>query len=253
MAFERLDVRLKTGVAHYGATVSVIGTGALPTTWVTVRAAKVEEAGLGARVDVLIGRDEDAGKLRLVAAERGVISSKKIKNSTAYNLGYVAAIGPRRQPKRHCHARVIAPGTLEIDVGPPADAPDGPAIEAAEPDHPAPPCVTAPKKIARAGGLQTIETINGVTLDFSMDNETVRFNGLAIEITTRQAELLRLLARPRPAPVAVSFLVDRLFGKSRPRASELLTELCNDTASGLKAIGLDLRLVKGAGYQLRDL
>jgi hypothetical protein len=65
---------------------------------------------------------------------------------------------------------------------------------------------------------------------------------------------LRLLARPRPAPVAVSFLVGALWdGKPPAGAIKQIEEMTGDLKKGLAGLGLALNLVKGVGYQLKDL
>jgi DNA-binding response OmpR family regulator len=91
-------------------------------------------------------------------------------------------------------------------------------------------------------------------VDLTLDNENVSFKGKSIEVTTRQAKLVRLLARPRPAPVATSFLIGALWdGKPPQTAQKQIEEMTLDLQKPLKGIGLDLKLVKGVGYQLKDL
>lgn len=64
---------------------------------------------------------------------------------------------------------------------------------------------------------------------------------------------MQLLARPRPSPVAESFLIAALWdGKPPSTAADQLRTMASDLQKGLSPIGLNLNLVKGAGYQLKD-
>lgn len=109
----------------------------------------------------------------------------------------------------------------------------------------------------RGGGARsnnTGETINGVLVDLTADEESVTFKGKSTEVTTRQAKFVRLLARPRPQPVAEAFLVGALWdGKPPQNATEQLRTMASDLQKGLSPIGLNLASVKGVGYQLKDL
>jgi hypothetical protein len=188
---------------------------------------------------IYLGKDEDAGKLRIAADSNGVILGYWAHRNAAmlFNLGHVPAIGSERCHKQFTDATVVERGVVHIDI---------PNFGAAVDMAPA-----APARRPQPGAA---ETLNGITIDFSANGESVTFKGKMAEVTTREARLIRLLARPRPAPVAESFLLKNLWdGRAPNNAAEQLRTLCADLQKGLAPLGLDLNLVKGAGYQLRDL
>ncbi len=111
------------------------------------------------------------------------------------------------------------------------------------------PDVKPPAKAAPPAGKG--ETYHGVTIDFTEDDESVSFRGKTIEVTTRQAVLLKLLARPMPQPVAESFLIKACWHPVPKDAAAMLRQTVDDLRSALVAIGLDLRAVKGVGYQIK--
>jgi hypothetical protein len=217
---------------------------------VTLSPALATEAGFTGKAmySIYLGKDEDAGKLRIATDPKGIIIGRQAPRNTAmlFNLGYLPAIGCVRCRKQYTDARVVDPGVVHIDI--PVFA------EAAETGDDEEDDDVAPAAPARKPQSSATETLNGVTIEFSMDGESVTFKGKTVEVTARQARLIRLLARPRPAPVAETFLLKNLWdGRAPNNAGEQLRTLCADLQKGLAPIRLDLNLVKGAGYQLRDL
>jgi hypothetical protein len=254
MAFEKLQIALRSSYAKgpmLPASMSLSSRASGPSVKVSLTPAFAAEAGFSAksRFDIMLGTDEDFGKLRIVAAKDGRVVSHTVERSggLGFYLGVVPAIGMSPHARVRADARVIEPGCAEIDIpdfgGPKLLAPPAKKIEA----RPAPVAKVAPKK------SDASDTVNGVTIDLTLDSETVSFKGSPIEVTTRQAKLVRLLARPRPAPVAVSFLVGALWdGKPTQNAQKQVEQMVSDLQAPLKGIGLDLKLVKGVGYQLKD-
>lgn len=258
MAFERLEMRVRPPAENSPASIglSMWGTrrSGKPIAIVSLRQDIVEKAKLSAasRFHVFIGSGDDAGRLRLTAAADGIVPARVFKTTRAFfvNLGYVERFGGAPARKTPTEARVIADGTVEIDI--PAFEFDTPAMAAPAQKR------SAEKPAPTGGGAAKKETvtkpINGITIDLTPDSETVSFGGRSIEVTTRQARLVQLLARPRPAPVAESFLVGALWdGRPPQRALEQLRQIAADLKGALAPIGLDLRTVKNVGFQLKDL
>ncbi len=256
MAFERLEVRVKAGPEKSPASMTLTkqGGASRPAVVVSLKPELVAMAGYtrATKFNVLLGRDEDAGKLRLVADESGVVSARELKRTNAFfvNLGYIESIGTEAHKKQQASARVIAPGTVEIDI------PDFDSGDADEQTHE--PVHGQDHAAAATGGTRKLGsagvTFNGVTIDLTLDAESVEFKGKSTEVTTRQAKLVRLLAKPRPAPVGEAFLVGALWdGKPPATAGDTLRQMAADLQKGLSPIGLNLVAVKGVGYQLKDL
>ncbi len=251
MAFERIELSLAKPKSSAGITITVHGK-----TVVAVRKDIVAKAGFKANgtFTALLGTDEDRGKLQIVKDKDGVPCARELKKTGAFffNLGMVPAIGTTPHKQQPIEARIVDDG-IEIDI--PADtgprllaAPTKTAPKAAEHEKPAP--VTGGGARKKVDGA---DTVNGVSIDLTLDSETVSFKGASIEVTTRQAKLVRLLARPRPLPVASSFLIGALWdGKPPQNAQAQIVTMVGDLTALLKEIGLDLRLVKGVGYQLKD-
>jgi len=252
VSFERLEVRARGGRAGGPAAISIGGPGAAsgrPSVIVTLSPTLATEAGFygKAMYSIYLGKDEDAGKLRIATDPKGIIIGRQAPRNTAmlFNLGYLPAIGRVRCRKQYTDAKVVEPGVVHIDI---PDFPDAAETGDDEEENDA-----APAEPARKRQSSATETLNGVTIDLSQDDESVTFRGKLVEVTTRQARLIRLLARPRPAPVAETFLLKNLWdGRAPNNAAEQLRMLCLDLQKALAPIGLDLDWVKGAGYQLRD-
>jgi hypothetical protein len=258
MAFERIELSLAKPKASAGITITAHGK-----IVVAIRKDIVAKAGFKANgtFSALLGTDDDHGRLQIVKDKDGVAFARELKKTGAFffSLGMVPAISTTPHKQRPIEARLVEDG-IEIDI-PPDDGPRllaPPAKTAEKParvekqvvaEKPAPARAAVPPK--RTAGAA--DTVNGVTIDLTLDSETVSFKGSPIEVTTRQAKLVRLLARPRPAPVAVSFLVGALWdGKPTQNSQKQVEQMVSDLQAPLKGIGLDLKLVKGVGYQLKD-
>ncbi|HYD66124.1 hypothetical protein [Azospirillum sp.] len=246
MAFERIEIAVNQPRKSAGITITQNGK-----TVVALRKDLVAQARFNVKdtFSAQLGTDEDVGKLRIVKDKAGVACARELKKTGAFffRLGMVPAIGVTPHKQRPVDARIVEAG-IEIDI-PPDDGPKLLPPPAKNPDKP-----TEPAKVARRQSAPVGETVNGITIDLTLDSESITFNGKATEVTTRQAKFVRLLAKPRPAPVAESFLVGALWDGKPPRdAAEQLRLIAADLKGGLAPIGLDLRAVKGVGYQLKDI
>jgi hypothetical protein len=283
MAFERLEVQAKAG-GRLGkpasVTLSCVGGAKRPAACISLSEELRIAAGFfdTTKFDVLIGRGEDSGRLRLVASKYGIVKARVFKTTKAYfvNLGFVPEIGTVRAKRTPTDARVIEGGTVEIDIPDfdrggdedvvvKAPAVKTPAIQAASAIAAImadPASTPADKKSAngKSGNGHApapaadpmVETYNGVSIDFAEDDERVTFKSKTTEITAEQALLIRALARPRPTPVAEAFLISQVWKKSPPKyATEQLRAMTQELQKGLKPLGLELKKVPGVGYQLR--
>lgn len=204
--------------------------------------------------NLFIGREGDAGKLRLVEAKGGKVQAVFMKRTGAFfvRLGAVAAIGTEPCPRTETEARVVEKGTVEVDIpefesvkllAPPVGATAEPVLRKLG---------EYPPRGKENGGAEIF--LNGITIDLTDENETVTFDGEGIVVSALEANLVKILARPRPAPVSETFIIGALWEKPVPRdASEQLRQLCvGDLKKGLAKLGLSLAAVKGVGYQLKD-
>jgi hypothetical protein len=249
MAFERIEIAVDQPRKSAGITITQNGK-----TVVALRKDLVAQASFSVKdtFSAHIGTDEDAGKLRIVKDKAGVACARELKRTGAFffRLGMVPAIGVTPHKQRPIEARLVD-GGIEIDI-PPDDGPKLLPPPAKMPGNVAPP--TSNGGGARRSSAKVGETLNGITIDLTLDSESITFNHKTTEVTTRQAKLVRLLAKPRPAPVDESFLVGALWDGRPPRdAGDQLRSIAADLKGGLAPIGLDLRTVKGVGYQLKDL
>lgn len=281
MAFERLEVRAKAGgpVKPAAVTLSCVGGAKRPAAVISFTPEFRTAAGFTekSKFDVLIGRGEDSGRLRLVASDAGIVSARIFKRTKAFfvNLGFVPEIGTVGAKRTPTDARVIERGTVEVDIpdfdrGGDEDlsaktAPVSSTLATLLAD-PASKKATTEKPAAKNAGNgksgnghapalaagSMVETYNGVSIDFAEDDERVTFKGKTTEITAEQALLIRALARPRPSTVIERFLVEAVWKKSPPKyATDQLRSMVAELQPGLKPLGLDLKKVPGVGYQLR--
>lgn len=243
MAFERIAVAVGKTKASAGITITQRGK-----TVVALRKDLVAAAGFKAKDSfaALLGTDDDRGKLRIVRDAGGVACARELKKTGAFffNLGLVPAIGTVPHKQRPTDARLVE-GGIEIVI--PED--DGPKLLPPPAKQEAPPA--APKQ---KGGRANEVFLNGITIDLTDGEESVTFDGEGVAVSAIEAKLVKILARPRPAPVGESFIVGNLWDKGAPRdAAEQLRRICTgDLKISLRRIGLNLNAVKGVGYQLKD-
>lgn len=251
MAFERIALAITKTKASAGITITQRGKAV-----VALRKDLVAQAGFKPKdtFSAMLGTDDDSGKLRIVKDKDGVACARELKKTGAFffNLGMVPAIGVTPHKQRPIEARLVE-GGIEIDI-PEDDAPKRLPPPAKRADEDSEAAAANGGGRARKPSAKAGETLNGVTIDLTLDSEAITFNNKTTEVTTRQAKFVRLLAKPRPQTVAESFLVGALWDGRPPRdAAEQLRLLAIDLKGGLAPIGLDLRTVKGVGYQLKDL
>jgi hypothetical protein len=247
MAFERIALQVDKPKSSAGITITQNGK-----TVVALRKDLVAHAGFKVKdtFSAMLGTDDDAGKLRIVKDKNGVACARELARTGGFffRLGMVPAIGVTPHKQRPIEARLVE-GGIEIDI-PEDDAPKRLPPPAKRADE-ATTTVTANVGARKEGDAKAI---NGIFIDLTQDDESVTFRGKSTEVTTRQAKLVSLLARPRPQPVGESFLIGALWdGKPPANAKDQLKQMAADLQAGLSPIGLDLRPVKGVGYQLKDL
>jgi hypothetical protein len=275
MAFERIETRLRAGNIGAIASMSLGGPGSKDgraAVIVSLRKDLVEKAGFAElkSFSVYLGIDGDEGMLQIVADVHGIMTARHAPGSKAMllNLGHVPSIGAVKCRKQPANATVTEIGTVLLEI------PDfGSGGKAATPAAAKAPAKAADKSgaaktpagpvnqgtvdrlqaaVATAHRKVETEHFNGVTISFAHDAETVSFKGQSMEVTLRQAVFVQTLARCRPAPVAESFLIGKLWGVKPSNAAQQLKTLADDLHGGLLPIGLNLNLVKGVGYQLKD-
>jgi hypothetical protein len=248
MAFERIEIDEAKAKSSAGITITQNGK-----VVVALRKDVVAQVGFKAKdtFSALLGTDDDAGKLRILKAKDGVACARELARTGAFffRLGMVPAIGVTPHKQRPIEARVVD-GGIEIDLPPD----DGPKLLPAPAKMPANSEAAATGGGARKGKSADEVFLNGITIDLTDGEETITFDGEGVAVSDVEARLVKILARPRPQPVAESFIIGNLWDKGRPpNATEHLRQLCTgDLKKSLAKIGLDLNAVKGVGYQLKD-
>ncbi|ODM71711.1 hypothetical protein [Bradyrhizobium elkanii] len=246
MAFERITIVQGKAKASAGVTITQTGK-----TVIAVRKDLVAEAGFkaGASYNVLLGTDEDHGKIRIMLDKAGVPCARELKRTGAFffNLGPVPAIGTTPTHQRPTEARLID-GGIEVDI--PEDT--GPKLLPAPKAAGAEPAADSKRSPKKDSDNEVF--LNGITIDQTNGDESVTFDGEGVAVSTIEAKLVKILARPRPQVVAEAFIIGALWEKGRPpSAADQLRRLCTgDLKIALAKIGLNLNVVKGVGYQLKD-
>lgn len=248
MAFERVELTIAKSKAPAGLTITQLGKAV-----VALRKDMVAKAGFKKDMAfaVLLGIDDDRGKLRIVKDKTGTACARELEKTGAFffNLGVMPAIGVTPRKQRPAEARCIENG-IEIDLPPD----DGPELLAPRSKMRAEKSAESTGGGTRKAQGSDVQTFNGVSIDLTVYEETVSFKGKSTEVTTRQAKFVRLLARPRPQPVGEAFLIGALWdGKPPATAADQLRTMAADLQKNLSPIGLNLAVVKGVGYQLKDL
>jgi hypothetical protein len=209
----------------------------------------------GESVGVQLGESEDVGKMRIVRGLEPAIAVVRpnTKGGLTFDLGHIAGLNEGAPAgKIAVDARVIDKSTVEIILPDWRDAPEPDGEE----DEPAPTPRSPPPQRAVGHAPTKSEprvTIAGVTIDFTPDNESVKFKGKAMEVTARQAQLIKLLARGMPKPIDRGFLRKHLFGANEVATADLtLDTIAMDLAKAVGAIGLVFKNVKGVGFALQE-
>jgi hypothetical protein len=213
----------------------------------------------GDGVDVLVGKDESAGKLRLRKAKgKGVGVIRAVRTSgMATDCGFISALGLEARPKVRTTARVID-DCVEIDL--PDDlewscaGSDESEVEEEEQEaeeevqapQPARALVAKPRPAASLPALN----LHGITIEFDTDAERISYGSKFTEVTPRQAQLVGHLLRAFPNPVGREFLQEKLFGKTGTAIDVQLDMVARDLVKALPAISLELKITKGVGLSL---
>jgi hypothetical protein len=251
MAFERLNIRGSAkhdqSLAHI--TLGYVGGSKLTSTVISLHRDLVAEAGFTSdtRLEVLIGTDDDAGKLRLVGDPAGRARMRTLKSTGAWfvNLGHVEAFGIERRKREGTSARVIARGAVEVDI---------PFIAAAAAANEAKPIAQEILAAAIEAPPADVETINGIVFNRAPGAESVMFRERGQVLSPQQLKFVALLARTRPHPIAEKFLIEKLWDGAAPaRAANKIEAMVLTLKPLLVRVGLDLRKVNGVGYQLQDI
>jgi hypothetical protein len=244
MAFERITIAVGKTKQPAGLSISARGN-----TVVAVSAELIKQAGFKANASfaVLLGNEEDAGKLRIVHDTNGVPCAREFKRTGAFffKLGMVPAIGTLQRKQQRTGARLVD-GGIEVDI-PPNDGPK--LLPAPTPAKQAAPKPSAGDPARASRG----EVIGDVIINAVEDQESITFKGKSLAISDREAKLLKILAKPRPTPVGTGFITEKLWdGRPPASAHVMLGQLVTDLKKSLPSIGLTVSLVKGVGYQLKD-
>ncbi|TGN90898.1 helix-turn-helix domain-containing protein [Bradyrhizobium yuanmingense] len=252
MAFERLTIAVGKAKQPAGLSISARGN-----TVVAVSAELIKQAGFKANASfaVLLGTEDDAGKLRIVHDPDGVPCAREFKRTGAFffKLGMVPAIGTLQRKQQRTGARLVD-GAIEIDI-PPDDGPKllpAPSARSeASSQAPRAPAAGPPKSAATR--TTAGQTIGDVVINAAEDQESITFKGKSLAVSAREAKFLTILAKPRPNPVGTGFITDKLWdGRPPASAHVMLGQLVTDLKKSLPSIGLTVALVKGVGYQLKD-
>lgn len=267
MPFERITQRAFSGRRGLPASLALNcrKNGGRPACVISLQAEFVRTTNFTAdcKFHVAIGTGIDEGKIRIERADDGIFGVRGMKGSLLFDLGYIAALGEHAQPRAFTTA-AYADGAVVIDIPEAGDAGDEsdeeedqeepvatpPKAAAAQPARTAAPSPAAPQARKSAGG--SVVRLSGVDIDLAVDNESVSFSGKTIEVSTRGARLVEVLARVRPNCVGDDFIIGKLWTVRPAGVATLLDMVVRDLGS-LKTIGLEVRKQKGIGHQLVEI
>lgn len=262
MGFQKLTERQKSGSTSLPASVSIAGK-ERPRVIISLLSDFCQQLGPGwEKCDAFVGDGDDTGKIMLQCSPGGVFEVRQLRGSgKTIDIGFVPSIAEVAQGKRRTNAVLKSPLCVVVDLpdfseeASEADGADSEAdadgeVAAESNVERAPSDIQQPPLPKQAGG----ELISGILICATGPLATVTFNGKTAHITSRQAELVAILARPRPNPVVVSFISDKLWAGSPPsQAESTIKVIGNDVNPLIKPLGLAIRSVPGIGYQLVKL
>lgn len=253
MGFKKLEQRAKTGASHLPASIKIRGK-VRPS--VVVRFTKEFTDSLGALAtnifDVLVGHDEDAGKLRLRAAFGvGIVEPRYLRGAMVLDLGYVPEIGDRSSECIRTAARVIDEECIEIDIpdlyAVAADDEDGDEGGDDEDGEEATAADADPAQEANASVL-----IDGIAFVLTDGEASIAHRDQMVKVTRRQARLVYLLARARAAMRRTTILNALWDGKPPSHSDDTLTMIVKEMGPVLEPLKLAIA-EKGSGYKLERL
>lgn len=220
----------------------------------------------GAPVALLVGKDQDAGRLRLLrGGEPAVAKVRRFKRGTLFfDLGHLPEIGGEDGQTARVVASIVDDDTVEIMLPDWAHASRSGVEASADDDDDAgegndtPP--SAPRRRAaavpattlpvKANSEQGATTRHGVTISITPDSETIGFAGREMDLTAHQASLALVLLRAAPNFVGHFFARDKVLGANAPRASERFATIVTDLQRAAAAVGLKLVSERGHGLRL---
>lgn len=202
--------------------------------------------------DVLIGRDDDAGKMRVRVNKDGRATGRRMRGVLIFNLGRVAGFPDQECDKQRCDAKAIGADTIEIAL------PQWGALPAADEvadEEPVAPARAAPVHTPAVGngvpqksgsGPKVLK--DGIALDLTFDDESISFKKKTMDLTTRQAAIAAALLRAMPNHVGRDFLCKNLLAEIPAHTREVSLDLIfRDLEKALSGVGLELKITKGVG------
>ncbi|HEY4775826.1 MAG TPA: hypothetical protein VIH40_13525 [Xanthobacteraceae bacterium] len=100
----------------------------------------------------------------------------------------------------------------------------------------------------------SVTSVHGLTIDRTLEAESVSFAGHSMEVTAGQAHLALLLARAFGTPIDRGFLAEKLFPNQSQQSRETsLVAVSGKLKAALAGIRLDVHTVRGVGIVLREL
>lgn len=249
----------------------------------------VDRLGKGEALQVELGQDRDAGKVRISAARDGFKLQVLVNPNTGEPVGTCRLRLPPDDSK--LPSRPASPARYEFegralivmlpDVAAAADAnspepneaPDRQPVLAAVNGHVMPPPAgdedpvededdedlladiakpPAPHKVPPEKRNGNVVTLNGISIDHTVGEEALTYGGKTIEITLRQAKVLTVLGKAMPHPVSHAEMMKRAWvGVAPPTALATLEEITRDMRKPFAEMGLVLTSQKGIGMWLQ--
>jgi hypothetical protein len=150
-------------------------------------------------------------------------------------LGTLAA---KPKPKSHHKAKPVTP--------------PAPKVPASSPPPPSPAKAAAPAAVEKPGEAVDAIELQGVTVCFTRDEESVSCRGKTMEVTAQQAKLVATLLRAMPNPVNFDFVVSKMWSKPAPSSARtvLIFQIASACRDALAPIGLEIKTMKGVGMSL---
>lgn len=219
----------------------------------------------GERVQVQLGTAEHAGLLRLKRDPKGTAGVRPLGTGAfILNLGHLPQFGEREIERQPCEARAVDGDTLELKIPDWSSIPDqdgdvdddddeekGVTEEIAPPVTARPPVQRPATNAApKNGGAPKLERL-GISLDLRAGEEAISFGKKTIDVTKRQAALLSLLLRASPSMIGRDFIgKNALADVASHMRDASLDMIASELKKALPGIGLDLKIIKGAGLAL---
>lgn len=204
----------------------------------------------GEKIQILLGEDEDKGKLQIVrdiSATKGPAIKTMKKGGVTISIGYREELTKVPRQKVQIFARKIDEDTIEIDL------PDWSKDTADVSNKSVTTAYKEPTLPPQSPSKPPIH-FNGVTISTEKEKESVTFKGKSVEVSSRQAQFISLLARTMPKHVAEIFIIDTLWGsKKQPNTESVLKQIKDSCVYDLEPLSLTVVYTKGVGYALKEI